>query len=80
MSAKLVLAEMTEEERNAAEKDEDEEEQEGKEENKAGYTANSSCGRLGRGGNARFHTFRLVFTDRATDQSTNRPTDGQSLL
>ena len=25
--------------------------------NKTGYTANPSCGRVGRGGNARFHTF-----------------------
>ena len=25
--------------------------------NKAGYTANPSCGRVGRGGNACFHTF-----------------------
>ena len=32
--------------------------------------------RVGRGGNARFHTFRLVLTDRRT----NGPTDGQSLL
>ena len=42
--------------------------------NKAGYTANTSCGRVGRGGNARFHTFRLVFTDRPTDG----PTDGRT--
>ena len=42
--------------------------------NKAGYTANTSCGRVGRGGNARFHTFRLVFTDGRTD----RPTDGRT--
>ena len=28
-----------------------------KETNKAGYTANTSCGRVGRGGNARFRTF-----------------------
>ena len=39
--------------------------------NKAGYTA-TSCGRVGRSGNARFHTFRLVLTDGPTD----RPTDG----
>ena len=44
--------------------------------NKAGYTANTSCGRVGRGGNGRFHTFRLVLTDQPTD----RRTDGQSLL
>ena len=39
--------------------------------NKAGYTANTSCGRVGRGGNACFHTFRLVFTDRPTDRLTD---------
>ena len=44
-------------------------------ENKAGYTANTSCGRVGRGGNARFHTFQLVLTDGPTDQRTNGPTD-----
>ena len=44
--------------------------------NKAGYTANTSCGRVGRGGNARFHTFQLDHHDGLTD----RPTDGQSLL
>ena len=38
--------------------------------NKAGYTANTSCGRVGMGGNACFHTFRLVFTDRPTDGQT----------
>ena len=41
--------------------------------NKAGYTA-TSCGRVGRGGNTHFHTFRLVFTDQPTD----RPTDGRT--
>ena len=41
--------------------------------NKAGYTA-TSCGRVGRGGNARFHTFRLVVTDGPTDG----PTDGRT--
>ena len=40
-------------------------------ENKAGYTANISCGRVGRGGNARFHTFRLVLTDGPTDRRTD---------
>ena len=55
---------------------ENEIENEKKEKNKAGYTANTSRGRVGRGGNARFHTFRLVFTDRPTDGRT----DGQSLL
>ena len=44
--------------------------------NKAGYTANTSCGRVGRGGNARFHTFQLDHHD----GPTNQPTDGQSLL
>ena len=51
---------------------------------KAGYTANSSCGRVGRGGIARFHTFRLVLmdgpTDQWMDQQTDGRTDGQSLL
>ena len=39
--------------------------------NKAGYTANTSRGRVGRGGNARFPTFRPVLTDRQTDGQTN---------
>ena len=52
----------------------------GKRENKAGYTANTSCGRVGRGGNARFHIFRLVFTDGPTDRRTDRRTDVQRLL
>ena len=47
--------------------------------NKAGYTA-TSCGRVGRSGNARFHTFRLVLTDGPTDRPTDGRTDGQSLL
>ena len=42
--------------------------------NKAGYTA-TSCGWVGRGGNARFPTFRLDGYGR-----TDLPTDGQSLL
>ena len=46
-----------------------------REKNKAGYTANTSCGRVGRGGNARFHTFRLVFTDGRTDGRTDGWTD-----
>ena len=46
--------------------------------NKAGYTA-ISCGRVGRGGNTRFPTFQLE-RDRPTNQPTDRPTDGQSLL
>ena len=37
--------------------------------NKAGYTA-ISCGRVGRGGNARFSTFRLVDTDGRTDKGS----------
>ena len=42
--------------------------------NKAGYTA-ISCGRVGRGGNARFPTFRLDGYG-PTDGPTDRPTDG----
>ena len=38
--------------------------------NKAGYTA-TSCGQVGRGGNARFHSFRLVLTDGPTNQRTD---------
>ena len=45
--------------------------------NKAGYTA-TSCGRVGRSGNARFHTFRLVLTDGPTDRPTDRRTDKAS--
>ena len=41
--------------------------------NKAGYTANTSRGRVGRGGNACFPTFRLV-----RDGPTNRRTDKAS--
>ena len=43
-------------------------------ENKAGYTANTSRGRVGRGGNARFHTFQLDhygWTNGPTDQRTD---------
>ena len=50
--------------------------------NKAGYTA-TSCGRVGRGGNAHFPTFQLELdrpTNRPTNQPTNGWTDGQSLL
>ena len=43
-----------------------------RESNKAGYTANTSRGRVGRGGNACFHTFRLE-----RDGPTDRPTDGR---
>ena len=45
-------------------------------ENKAGYTA-ISCGRVGRGGYARFPTFQLEH-DGPTDQPTDRPTDGRT--
>ena len=38
--------------------------------NKAGYTA-TSCGQVGRCGNALFYTFRLVLTDRRTDRRTD---------
>ena len=48
-------------------------------ENKAGYTP-ISCGRVGRGGIARFPTFRLDHLYGLTDQPTNQPTDGQSLF
>ncbi|MEE3023623.1 MAG: hypothetical protein VX367_13625 [SAR324 cluster bacterium] len=44
--------------------------------NKAGYTA-TSCGRVGRGGNARFHTFQLDHHG-PTDQPTDQPTDGRT--
>ena len=43
-----------------------------KKENKAGYTA-TSCGRVGRGGNARFPTLQLE-----RDGPTNGPTNGQT--
>ena len=48
-----------------------------KKENKAGYTA-TSCGQVGRGGNARFHSFRLVLTDGPTNQRTDGRTDGRT--
>merc|ERR1712074_458676 len=38
--------------------------------NKAGYTANTSRGRVGRSENAGFSTFRLVLTDGPTDGRT----------
>ena len=44
--------------------------------NKAGYTA-ISCGRVGRGGNARFPTFRLDGYG-PTDRRTDRRTDGRT--
>ena len=43
--------------------------------NKAGYTANTSRGRVGRGGNARFCTFELDHyqrTDGRTDKASYR--------
>ena len=43
-------------------------------ENKAGYTANTSRGWVGRGGNARFHTFKLDHHG-PTNQPTDWPTD-----
>ena len=45
-------------------------------ENKAGYTGNTSCRRVGRGGYARFPTFRLVLTDQRTNGRTDGQTDG----
>ena len=45
--------------------------------NKAGSTANTSRGRMGRGGNACFPTFRLE-RDGPTDRPTDRPTDKAS--
>ena len=46
--------------------------------NKAGYTAHTSCGRVGRGGNVRFPTFRLVSTDGPTDGPKDGWTDKAS--
>ena len=45
--------------------------------NKAGYTANTSRGRVGRGGNACFHTFQLDHHG-PTNRPTNQPTDGRT--
>ena len=45
-----------------------------KKKNKAGYTA-TSCGQVGKGGNARFPTFQLE-----RDGRTDGRTDGQSLF
>ena len=45
--------------------------------NKAGYTANTSCGRVGRGGNAGFHNFQLDHHER-TDGRTDGRTDKAS--
>ena len=44
--------------------------------NNAGYTANTSRGRVGRGGNAHFRTLNSITTDQPTDRPTDRPTDG----
>ena len=44
----------------------------------AGYTANTSCGRMGRGGNTRFHTFQLDHHDGPTNGPTDRRTDKAS--
>ena len=41
-------------------------------ENKAGYTANISRGRVGRGGNAHFNTFQLDHHDQRTDGRTDK--------
>ena len=43
--------------------------------NKAGYTA-TSCGRVGRGGNAGFRLFDSMVTDGPTDRPTDGPMDG----
>ena len=51
--------------------------------NKAGYTANTSRGWVGRGGNMCFPTFWLERdgpTNQPTNQPTDQPTDVQSLL
>ena len=48
-----------------------------KKKNKAGYTA-TSCGRVGRGGFARFPTFRLMLTDGRTNGRTDGRTDKAS--
>jgi len=45
--------------------------------NKAGYMANTSCRRLGRGGKARFHIFQLDHRG-PTDGRTNGRTDKAS--
>ena len=39
--------------------------------NKAGYTA-TSCGQVGRSGNARFHTFQSLRTNRPMDRRTDK--------
>ena len=46
--------------------------------NKAGYTANTSRGQVGRGGNAGFSTFRLVLTNGPTDRRMDGRTDKAS--
>ena len=47
--------------------------------NKAGFMA-TSCRLVGRGGNARFPTFRLDYPYGPTNRLTDQPTDGQSFL
>ena len=42
-----------------------------KQKQKHGYPANTSCGWVGRGGNERFHTFKLDHHDRRTDGRTD---------
>ena len=50
------------------------EERKRKEENKARYTANTSRGRVGRGGNAHFNTFHLDHHDQRTNGRTDQRT------
>ena len=45
---------------------------------RAGYMANTSRGRVGRGENARFHTFQLDHHDGRTNGRTNGRTDKAS--
>ena len=47
-------------------------------ENKAGYTANTSCGQVGRGGNESFHTFQLDHHDGQTEGRTDGRMDGRT--
>ena len=44
--------------------------------NKAGYTANTCCRWVGRGGYARFPTFQLVLMDQQTEGRMDQRTDG----
>ena len=61
---------------NRIQKEEKPQEERTERKNKSGYTA-TSCGRVGRGGNARFPTFRLDHYGR-TDRRTDRWTDKDS--